>query len=79
MRDTGESLPATLVFDYPTLSDMATFLLAKLCPAAPTAHAETPLGQPVTTGSDDALREIEELSDEDVDRLLSNRLGGTRA
>jgi NADPH:quinone reductase-like Zn-dependent oxidoreductase/SAM-dependent methyltransferase/acyl carrier protein len=76
-REAGEALPATLLFDYPTLSTLVDFLFTQLCPldaSAPTVV--TPVagnGDAATHG--DVLGQIEELSDEDVEKLLAARSG----
>jgi len=63
-------LPATLVFDYPTVDGIAHFL------ARDVLGLEAP---PMTAAADPAsatvLSRVEDLSDEEVDRLLGERLG----
>jgi Phosphopantetheine attachment site len=64
----AKSLPATLVFDYPSVTDLTDFLAREVfavdeAPSAPPL-AEAP---PVP----DALDRIEQLSDEEVERLLA--------
>jgi NADPH:quinone reductase-like Zn-dependent oxidoreductase/acyl carrier protein len=76
-REVGEALPATLLFDYPTLSTLVDFLFTQVCPsdaAAPSVvEAVTGNGDAATHG--DVLGQIEELSDEDVEKLLVARSG----
>ncbi len=70
----SSSLPATLVFDYPTVEALVDFLgsdVLKL--GGEPAPDEVPDVTPV-----DALDVIEDLSDEEVDRLFAERLKGTR-
>jgi acyl transferase domain-containing protein/SAM-dependent methyltransferase len=65
-----QSLPATLIFDYPTIEAIAQYLLHEVLkltetPAAPSAPSEV-----IETISDD----IEQLSDEEVAALLLEKL-----
>jgi len=63
------SLPATLLFDYPTLDTLSDFLLGELAPQA--APIET---QPIRTAADEQrsqmIDELAQLSDEDAEALL---------
>jgi acyl carrier protein len=61
------SLPATLVFDHPTVEAIARFLERQVFGAA--------AAPPELAPADGALDRIEQLSDDEVDRLLSQRLG----
>jgi acyl carrier protein len=76
-RALGQSLPATLLFDYPTLDTLTDYLLDEVL-----GFAEVPLVEvAVDMPPDDALRapaealvgSIEDLSDDEVDRLLAQR------
>ncbi len=58
------ALPATLLFDHPTLEELALHLESQL-DAGP-----APAAAPTTSGAD-LLAELEELSDEEAERLLS--------
>lgn len=71
-------LPATLVFDFPTVEAIADYLATEalgLGQASPTVEAspapETPTSSADVMGMLDAL---EELSDDDIDRLLSKKM-----
>jgi NADPH:quinone reductase-like Zn-dependent oxidoreductase/SAM-dependent methyltransferase/NADP-dependent 3-hydroxy acid dehydrogenase YdfG len=63
-------LPATLVFDYPTVDGIAHFLARDVLglEAPPLTAAAEPASATV-------LNRVEDLSDEEVDRLLGERLG----
>jgi acyl transferase domain-containing protein len=73
------SLPATLAFDYPTLERIANFLVKDILKLDQTADdAEANVELPRNADTTASLGTIEELSDEEVDRLFSLRLGGGR-
>jgi hypothetical protein len=76
MRDTAEDLPVTLLFDYPSLADLGAFLLPRLygSPEAPDGAIVRPTAAPAALG-DDALAEVEQMSDDEIDRLFVSRLG----
>ena len=69
------SLPATLMFDYPTIASISAFLLKSLsCDGAPAATSPTVRVQPEVV----SLRalEIEALSENEAEALLLKRLEG---
>ncbi|WP_129674294.1 type I polyketide synthase [Candidatus Chloroploca sp. Khr17] len=71
-------LPATLVFDYPTVAAMTTYLASEALPATPsTADEEHPTHVSAPTSDTDVttmLDALEDLSDEEIDRLLAEKL-----
>jgi acyl carrier protein len=69
----GGRLPATLVFDYPTVEMLANYLATQLL--APEVIEEI-AGAGPQANQIDALSAIEDLSDEEVDRLFAEKLQG---
>ena len=69
----GRPLPSTLTFEYPTIEALTTYLATEVFglerPVVPEPRAAEP-----ETG--DLLDAIENLADEDVDRLLARRTAG---
>lgn len=63
-------LPATLVFDYPTVTAIATYLLTDVLRIAQPAEPAAAGGR----GNEDVLSAIEGLSDEAVERMLSREV-----
>jgi acyl transferase domain-containing protein len=65
-------LPATLLFDYPTIDALVDYL------ATPDLGFEAAVPAPAPSADqDDSLSRVENLSDEEVDRLLSRTTGTT--
>ncbi|SNS94744.1 MULTISPECIES: type I polyketide synthase [unclassified Azospirillum] len=71
-RALSATLPAVLVFDHPTVADIASFLDTELFGAAEPAKAAAPAAA-VANDIDDVLGALADLSDDDVMRAL----GGT--
>jgi acyl carrier protein len=69
------SLPATLAFDYPTIEAITEYIARDVLElkAASPAHPVPAEPRPAS-----ALENIEDLSDEEVDRLLAQRKSGQR-
>jgi len=70
----GRTLPATLLFDYPTIEALSNYLGREVLGLVPAAEA-APVPPPQTRTAPAAVVErIEELSDEEVDRLFEERM-----
>ncbi|MFO1456197.1 MAG: SDR family NAD(P)-dependent oxidoreductase [Steroidobacteraceae bacterium] len=67
----GKSLPATLLFDYPTLDTLTDFLLGELGGASSAAAAAADVA--AAPADANLVESIEELSDEEVERQLAAR------
>jgi SAM-dependent methyltransferase/acyl carrier protein len=77
----SQPLSATLIFDYPSVADIASYLMKQLEPAAPTAETpgSVPLESPPRFAVERASQrltaeDLEQLSDAEVERLLSLKL-----
>jgi acyl carrier protein len=64
----GHTLPATLLFDYPTAEAIFLFLATEVLGIRESVRTEAPTQASVVDS-------IEELSDEDVERLLADKMG----
>jgi hypothetical protein len=63
------TLPATLTFDCPTIEALATELHAR-------KFGGTAQERATATKETDALQSIEEMSDDEIDRLIAKKLEG---
>jgi acyl transferase domain-containing protein/acyl carrier protein len=69
-----QALPATLVFDYPTIEELTVFIETRLEAKKPAGPPESASGKKqVFSESSKALENIEKLSDDEIDRLLALR------
>ena len=72
-RAVASTLPATLLFDHPTVDALVSFLSTEILGWAVAAPDAAP-----ATSSAVALESIEDLSDDEVDRLLAERMDRAR-
>lgn len=72
--DLKRPLPVTMVFDYPTITAMRDYLAAEVLNLQEAAAPETG----ATAASSGMLETIEDLSDDDVDRLLAEMNRGKK-
>lgn len=70
----GQTLPAALLFNYPTVSGLAGHLLEQVLHLAEVEASEA---KPAATGkADSILDSVEDISDEEVERLLNEMTSG---
>jgi acyl transferase domain-containing protein/NADPH:quinone reductase-like Zn-dependent oxidoreductase/acyl carrier protein len=77
-RELDQKLPATLLFDYPTVAGLSQFLLKRLFPTVeerPAAPRTPALAVTVTLQTEETLARIESLSDAEIEALLGNGPG----
>ena len=74
----NRSLPATLVFDYPSTSALTDYLAEEVLALGPGGPRSAPRDAAKDERSADLLDRIERLTDEEVDRLTSRDKEGTR-
>lgn len=73
-------LPATLVFDYPTIETITDYLVREVLELEINGHGQQPANKSVTIApsntqdKSDFLEAIEELSDDEVDRLFAQQM-----
>jgi NADPH:quinone reductase-like Zn-dependent oxidoreductase/acyl carrier protein len=72
----GRTLPATLLFDYPTVNALAKYLSQSVL-GLEEVPAE-PIRSFSGSGGSDVLDEIENLDEDEIDRLLKERGAGTQ-
>ena len=66
------ALPATLMFDYPTIDKLAVYLLQRLCPEEAGSNADPQLVSQTPTPLGAAA--VAAMTDAEIEALLSNRL-----
>jgi acyl carrier protein len=71
----GRTLPATLLFNYPTLAALTEYLLT----ASGMQESDPSEKQRLKPGRRSLLDEVEALSEEEVERMLSEQAGRERA
>jgi acyl transferase domain-containing protein len=71
-RSLDRALPATLIFDYPTVEALSSHLLSLVVPDEDQAAAQP---ASAANAAPDVVGSIEELSDEEVERLFAARVG----
>ena len=74
----GLKLSVTIVWNYPTLSDLTSFLLEKLggpVPAEKSAESDTAASKPPPARSSDVAQKVQAMSDQDALRALKRRKG----
>ena len=64
------SMPATLLYDYPTISELANYMAKEVLRWE---GAETQQLPDQDTGRSGVIERIEDLSDEEVDRLFAEK------
>ena len=67
----GRSLPATLLFDHPTLDALTDHLLGELFPGS--ATSPTVAGEDTPSAAHRIVGSIEDMSDEEVERKWAER------
>ena len=71
----GQSLPSTLTFNYPTVAELAGYLLERICPPEAPAPAPSEAAHaPVST--DTRADAFDDLSEDELASLLSKKLKG---
>ena len=68
-QSSGEALSAAVAFDYPTIDALTDYLAGLLIGDAPPAAETAPAVNPVNL-----VQQVEELSDEEVDRLFAEKI-----
>ncbi|MEO0946631.1 MAG: MupA/Atu3671 family FMN-dependent luciferase-like monooxygenase [Cyanobacteria bacterium J06641_5] len=71
----GCKIPAVAAFEYPNITALTGYLAAEILGWQPTKAAESPPAA-ANEESVDAVAKISQLSDDEVDRLFAEKLGG---
>jgi NAD(P)-dependent dehydrogenase (short-subunit alcohol dehydrogenase family) len=70
----SRSMPATLLYDYPTISELANYMAKEVLRWEQGAETQPSPGQ--DEGMSGVIDRIEDLSDEEVDRLFAEKMKG---
>ena len=70
-RMIGRSLPATLLFDYPTIDGLADYLCKEIL-QIDMAHEPSPTSEP--SNSNQTVEKLKQMSDEEVEAMLVRKL-----
>lgn len=73
-RGLGCVLPATVAFDYPDVQALARHLLGSVLNVGPQASAREPSPDPAVAVGAELLQEIKGLSDENLEKLVTDEL-----
>ena len=71
-----QPLSATIIFELPTIAQLATWILAQLYPDATTVSPTQPPSSPQTHLSSAAIEAVAQLSEEEAEALLIQKLSG---
>ncbi len=71
----GKQLPATLMFKYPTVASLSTFLIEDMFPEDAAAAAQEAADAAPTAAIDDEEEELDDLSDDELAAMLAAELG----
>ena len=72
------SLPATLLFDYPSIKTVSSYLAGQLNIEIASQSILPVVESEKSSSTEDLLRQIEAMEDEDIDRLLSQKTEDNR-
>jgi acyl transferase domain-containing protein len=71
----GQSLPSTLTFNYPSVAELAGYLLERLIPSPTVVEQPPTLLQAPVEHPENAEIEMDDLSEDELAALLSKKLG----
>lgn len=75
----GETLPSTLTFNYPSVAELAGYLLERLTPTTHDGEVVPATSQPPAAAAiAGQMDEVDDLSEEDLERLLIDTLKNNR-